>query len=222
MYWIVLFALLLPLLLVLPFARRIVRLGVALCCFWLLWHGTSSLSLQIPPFVLGVVLAFELEGLQHLAERWRRRSWLNLPLKSLLAVSCICLLTIDRWLAYTRATLTLVVLGACLAVIGAIVLVSWSKFLGSKPLQWLGQRAFSLYLVHEPLVVALVFLVGAALPPWLFIIVAASASLSACSLLFRYIESPSHRFARGAGIRCAALFSSPDRRDLVAGASADQ
>src|SRR5262249_30497063 len=97
MYWIVLFALLLPLLLVLPFAWRIVRLGVVLCCSWLRWHGTSSLSLQIPPFVLGVALAFELEGLQHLAERWRRRSWLNLPLKSLLAASCICLLTIDRW-----------------------------------------------------------------------------------------------------------------------------
>ena len=215
MYWIVLFALLLPLLLIVPFAWRIVRLGVVLLCFWFLWRGTSAFSLEIPPFVLGVVLAFELKGLQDLAKRWRKRSWLNLPLKSLLAISCICLLTIDRWLAYTRATLTLVVLGACLGVIAAVVLVSWRKSFESKPMQWLGQRAFSLYLVHEPLVVALAFLVGATLPPWLFVIVAASASMGTCSILFRYIESPSHRFARAAGIRCTALSSNPDDRDLV-------
>ncbi len=215
MYWIVLFTLFLPMLLIVPFAWRIVRVGVALLCFWFLWHGTSAYSLQIPPFVLGVVLAFELEGLQHLAERWRKRSWLSLPLKSLLAVSCIYLLTIDRWLAYTRATLTLVVFGACLAVIAAIVLVSWRKAFESKPMQWLGKRAFSLYLVHEPLVVALAFLVGASLSPWLFIIVAASASLGACSIFFRYIESPTHTFARAAGMRCTALFTNPDDRDLA-------
>ena len=215
MYWIVLFALLLPLLLIVPFARRIVRLGVVLLCFWFLWHGTSTFSLEIPPFVLGVVLAFELEGLQGLAKHSRKRSWLNLALKSLLAVSCICLLTIDRWLAYTRATLTLVVLGACLAVIAAVVLDSWRKSFESKPMQWLGQRAFSLYLVHEPLVVALAFLAGAALPPWLFVLVAASASLGACSILFRYVEGPSHRFARAAGMRWTALFSDTNDRGLV-------
>jgi len=199
MYWIVLFAVLFPLVSLIPFSWRIVRWGVALACFASLLYGTSPFSLEMPPFVLGVVLAFEQEGIRRLAERWNERSGTNVLLKTLMGLVCICLLTADRWDVYTRATLTAVVLGACLSVICAVVLVSWRKFFESPPMQWIGKRAFSLYLVHEPLVVVLAFAVGTSMAPGLFVLLAMAASISVCAVFFALVESPSHSLARDAG-----------------------
>jgi len=205
MYWMVIFAVIFPLLCLLPLNWRAIRLGVALASLYWLLSGTSAISLEIPPFILGTVLAFEQQAIEELAGRWQKQSFINLLTKSLLALSCVTLMTADRWMPYGRENLMLVVLGACLAVIGAVVIVSWRKGLETPPMQWVGKRAFSLYLVHEPLVVALAFLIGTSLPPWLFVIVCLVASLGICSLFFRFIEKPSHAFARQAGIRCADL-----------------
>jgi peptidoglycan/LPS O-acetylase OafA/YrhL len=199
MYWIVLFTLLLPIILLVPFKWRIARLGVAIACFYFLLRGTGGFSLEIPPFILGVILAFEQEHIQRFAERWRSNEQPDILVRSLLGISCIFLLTADRWIAYNRTTLTLVVLGACLAVICAFALISWQKLFESPPMQWTGKRAFSLYLVHEPIVVALAFIVGTSMSPWLFVTLAATISLSACALFFHIVEMPSHRFARKVG-----------------------
>ena len=99
MYWIVLFTLLLPVLLVLPFRWRIIRLSVAAVCFYVMYHGTTPWSIELPPFVLGVVLAFEQKSLARLAKRWEQAGSEYL-LKTLLAVAVVALLTADRWLAY--------------------------------------------------------------------------------------------------------------------------
>ena len=69
-------------------------------------------------------------------------------------------------------------------------------------MQWVGRRAFSLYLVHEPLLVAIAFALGASLAPLPFVILVAIAGLVVCALFFRWVEMPSHRLARNAGAWC--------------------
>jgi peptidoglycan/LPS O-acetylase OafA/YrhL len=202
LYWIVLFSLLLPILLIVPFASRIARIVVAALCFYVLYHGSSAYSLYLPPFVLGVVLAFERDAIEHLALRLRGRGVMSLTTKFGLGAACISLLTVDRWISYTRTTLTLVVVGACMSVICAQVIPSVRRWFETHPMQWVGRRAFSLYLVHEPLLVAIAFALGASLAPVPFVILVAIAALVVCALFFRWVEVPSHRLARNAGAWC--------------------
>lgn len=73
--------------------------------------------------------------------------------------------------------------------------------------QWLGTRSFSLYLVHEPVVVAVGYLTGWTSPAVLLLTVPVSLGLA--EVVFRIVERPAHRLARRAG-------SMVERRDRVA------
>jgi peptidoglycan/LPS O-acetylase OafA/YrhL len=202
LYWIVLFSVLLPALLIVPLASRIARMVVAALCVYVLYRGTSPYSLYLPPFVLGVALAFERDAIDRLAVRLSGRGVLSLTTKFGLGAACVSLLTIDRWISYTRTTLTLVVVGACMSVICAQVIPSLRRWFEAHPMQWVGRRAFSLYLVHEPLLVAIAFALGARLAPLPFLILGATAALFVCGLFFRWVEVPSHRLAGNVGAWC--------------------
>lgn len=85
------------------------------------------------------------------------------------------------------------VLGAGLLVVLSARSGWWATFMNFRLLQWLGSRSFSLYLVHEPLVVAagnFGALINA--PYALSIITVMSLSLLVAELFFRLIERPSH------------------------------
>ena len=69
------------------------------------------------------------------------------------------------------------------------------KFGRPSPLQWLGSRSFSLYLFHEPLVVALAVLIG---PHHVFVTSALALPLAllVAEAGYRIGEAPSHRLSR--------------------------
>ncbi len=72
---------------------------------------------------------------------------------------------------------------------------SWA---GRRSLQWLGRISFSLYLIHEPIVVSLDRL----LPgdnPWEVLLIALPLSLLVAAGFYRLVEAPSLRVARWAG-----------------------
>jgi peptidoglycan/LPS O-acetylase OafA/YrhL len=92
-----------------------------------------------------------------------------------------------------------------MAVIGGALLIfvfiAWRPAvgLGSKTLmRWLGSRSFSLYLVHEPVVVS-VAMVLKTTQPLNVGLVAIPLALLAAEVFFRLVERPSHRFSRTAG-----------------------
>lgn len=199
--WEVLFSLLLPVLLALRISSRWVRLALVALCFVSLGYGESAFTLEMPPFVFGMVLAFEGERIARLTLLLKGRSIGSLVAKLALSVACVCLLTADCWIPDGRVSAALVALGACMAVVWAQALASWRRVFDSAPMQWVGRRAFSLYLVHEPLLVALAFAFGGRLAPFAFVILAAIASLSMCALFYRFLEHPSHRLARSLGSR---------------------
>ena len=90
-------------------------------------------------------------------------------------------------------------------ILGALGLVAVALFwepacrvLLLRPLQWLGSRSFSLYLVHYPVIV----LIGAALlagHPGPYMLLALVGALVAAEGFYRLIERPSHRLSRRVG-----------------------
>ncbi|MEA3550264.1 acyltransferase [Pseudarthrobacter sp. C1] len=87
---------------------------------------------------------------------------------------------------------------ACTALL--IAFLTWTPALGlsrTHIMKWLASRSFSLYLVHEPIIVsaALVF----PSRPWLSVAVGWPVAILATELFFKFIEDPSRRLANWGG-----------------------
>ncbi len=217
LHWEIVFSLLLPLLLLAPLRLRSWSTAVALLCFLALLRAGGSLGapatqsgvggplldssggeylLELSPFVLGVLLAFNHEQIERLANALRERTVRNTATKLALGVGCICALTANWWLPGSASPAALVAAGACLAVVAALSVPEFGGFLESAPMQWTGKRSYSLYLVHEPIVVALAFALGGRPSPVLFAAIVIPLALGAAAVFFRCVEYPAHRLAR--------------------------
>ena len=68
-------------------------------------------------------------------------------------------------------------------------------------MRWLGRRSFSLYLVHEPIVVTVAYLLGATRNAALVLVTGLPVSLLVAEVFGRVCEVPSHRLAQRVGSR---------------------
>jgi peptidoglycan/LPS O-acetylase OafA/YrhL len=168
---------------------------------------TQGLLTYLPVFGIGVVLANVAPRLRALTARLRRATrrpgvwWVAATLFSLmLSVSPSYAEGSDptRW-----ALRTVSILGVVVVVVLAVGRPDAGSLLTRPSVQWLGSRSFSLYLVHEPLVVAAALLLDG--PSALVWAVAALplgiVLLFAAELFHRLIERPAHRLARMVGSR---------------------
>ena len=163
-------------------------------------------------FGVGSVLAAQRHQLQHAFERLQQTrharavSW-ALVLAALLLLnsywSVLSRSPVGRTALYELAAArALAVAGAALAV----VLVAHNPLTRApferRPVQWLGLRSFSLYLVHEPIVVSIALILGAAAPLWLTLAIAVPVALLLAEGFYRLVERPSIRLSHrvGAGI----------------------
>jgi peptidoglycan/LPS O-acetylase OafA/YrhL len=195
--WEVLFSLLLPVLLALVArARRAWLAAIVLACLEaLLFNGGSGYLIYLPPFLLGVVLAFERERIERLARTLREHTVRNAVVKLALAAVCVSALTADWWLTTTGVASALITVGACLSIVLALISEVFGRFLESTPMQWTGRRSYSLYLLHEPIVVALAFALGGRPMPVLFVLAAVPLSLAGAAVFYRLVESPAQLLA---------------------------
>ncbi len=208
--WEVIFSALLPLLLALAVLAGRARGSVpriwtallaALCFGALLEHDTASgvtaeYLLELPPFLLGLALAFEHERIARLATALRARTAGNAVRQLALGGACVCALSADWWLPAGVDTAPLVAAGASLTVVAALVVEPFGRLLRSRPMHWTGRRSYSLYLVHEPIVVALAFALHGRPPVLAFMVLATVLSLLAAAAFHRLVESPAHALAR--------------------------
>lgn len=205
--WEVWFSLLLPLYLL---GARLLRRWLPAVAVLLLalvgvgWVVNSLGPLRyLPVFGLGVVMAFERDRLHRLAAALdaRRRGWTFAYVGVVVTVSAY-------WLIFLVATPnelaaavghTTGVAGATLAVFCAWHGPALRRFLESPPVQWLGTRSFSLYLVQEPVVTAVAIAWTATVGAGLTVAVAVPVSLACAALFYVVVERPSHRLSQRAG-----------------------
>jgi peptidoglycan/LPS O-acetylase OafA/YrhL len=177
-------------------------------------------AMFLPMFAVGVLLARDRDCLTTLGDRLSRRlprswGWLFLAL-------ALCLSS-SYWMAAAlplrgSAGSAALALGRGGQVLGAALLIflalSWrpaERTLDSRPVQWLGARSFSLYLVQEPIVVSIALL----LPRPGDIVGVGAASLlaiwGATQAFYVLVERPSHQLSRR--VARGWPFRRPLRRD---------
>lgn len=214
LHWEVLFSLALPLFVFVARRSRRWHAPLALLMLAVIFaggpRGGGAFMLYMPTFFLGTLLAFNRPLLGRLSPR----------LATWMALAAVPLLGFPHWLAPADAPATgvaavLIAMGAVMAVVGALAAPGVRKALERPFSQWLGSRSYSLYLVHEPVVVALAF--GLALPGFPILLPAAGlAVVLVTEAFFRLVEQPSQELARRAGAAAgAALRTSGARPDPV-------
>jgi peptidoglycan/LPS O-acetylase OafA/YrhL len=88
-----------------------------------------------------------------------------------------------------------------LAIIWSMECSPWQRVLESPMLQYLGSRSFSLYLVHEPVVVAYAFALHGRPGLIGLLTVALPVALVLSEAFYRLVEQPSLNIARRLGGR---------------------
>jgi peptidoglycan/LPS O-acetylase OafA/YrhL len=165
--------------------------------------GTSSHSeslLYLPMFGMGVVMAFGRERLRTLGLALRAPLWWALLFLALMLLN-------SYWNAYGIGSFgrgpvypvavsdALITVGACLIVFLLSSWVSTQRALDQPGIRWLGRRSFSLYLVHEPIVVAVAFALQGRGGAVATMGIAIPTCLVAADVFFRAIELPAQNAA---------------------------
>jgi len=226
MQWEVYFSLLLPLFAGLGFWARSAWMlkataALAMCGVgWLLMiDGRDETAVHalayLPIFLIGVCLASVRDQIGAAFSRVGR-------LPSLLLCAVALLLINAAWTTYSVGTQVLPLLLASLAsIVGAALLVA--LFVGSPTIArvgttrwaaWLGRVSFSLYLIHQPIVVSVKNLVPG-LDAFGVLIASVALSLPAAWVFYKLIEAPAFRLARRVGAMAQARFPTPREPSLL-------
>jgi peptidoglycan/LPS O-acetylase OafA/YrhL len=163
------------------------------------WLSVGALT-YLPIFAIGMVIAMSPGRVQLVrdllgAGRGRSAGWMVAGL--LLAVS-------PTYLGPDRSTTVAFVqhlasaVGVTMIVLSALTAPAVIRFLERRPLQVAGSRSYSLYLVHEPILVSVAIAAHTdGYLPWLIIAPAAIASaFLVAELFFRLVERPAIRLSR--------------------------
>lgn len=197
--WEVLFSLLLP---IYMFAAvRFQRLWV-LCIIGLLaLTGVGAVLdiralIYLPMFGVGVLMAVGRDSLGRLAGRLGRWLWVVVLLVAGALLS-------SHWTFPSLPGSTVfATIGAALVIFAFLHCPAAVKLGEWAPVRWLGQRSFSLYLIHEPIVVSVALLTGSTNA--LFVLaISVTVSLLLTEVFFQLIERQSHRLANKVGTSLA-------------------
>lgn len=213
--WEVWFSLLLPLYLIV----------VRACGRWwpLLWPAAliaSQVGLTtditalhyLPEFMIGVAAGLHRETVERWTSRVSPAGWIACLVVALLAINA-------PWYPVpVPFSLTWMQAGCAL-----LVLTVWrsglvARALNTAPLLWLGQVSFSLYLVHEPIVVSVAQVTG---DMWQTLGCSLVLSLLAGWAFYTWIEKPAHGLSRSVGDWSADRIAAR-RRSATAGAEASR
>ena len=159
---------------------------------------TADLMQYLPVFGIGMLLAFNRDRIAAAAARVTR--WWPIVLGALLlGVSPTVLARNGGYGVAHAGTYVLSLIGVTVIVCLAFASPARRPLL-ARPVQWAGSRSFSLYLIHEPILVAVALLLGARSWWWVPVAVAAiPVILAAAEGFYRVVERPSIRLSRAVG-----------------------
>lgn len=164
---------------------------------------TGGLLKYLPVFCLGMILALKVGTFR----TWYQSA--SVTVRSVLWAGVATLFLVPP-LVEPFAPLSPLVRGefwvlSLLGSLGVVMLVTVSlsadRFLASRPVMFFGRRSFSLYLVHEPIIVAAALLVGATgWLPWAAMLpIVWGVTLLVTVVFYRWVEYPSIGLSRRAG-----------------------
>lgn len=156
--------------------------------------------IMLPQFLIGAVIAASLDPLRDWLVRLPR--W-GAGLGIALAVALIWVSWLE-WLidisGFAPEAWSAKVAAAALIVLLFLGFTPAITLADTRVVQWLGRISFSLYLVHEPLIVSLRMLVAPAQPSmWLLALLAIPLSLALGQAFYVIVERPAHRLAQFVG-----------------------
>lgn len=159
--------------------------------------GDTRTLVYVPVFVLGATAGWRWGHLGTIAPE-RPAPWATPA-----ALACLVLITIGWWPGLEGPVAGRLAAAVSLAAVAALVALAVRAgalrgVLRSRAVQYLGALSFSLYLVHEPVIVATRLLM-ASWSPWLVAPLAVAVTAPLTWLFRRYVEAPSHRLSRRAG-----------------------
>jgi peptidoglycan/LPS O-acetylase OafA/YrhL len=205
--WEVLFSALLPVYVLL--ARTIPRASVPKILLMLVLIGIGAQThhaslMYLPAFGSGAALAGDLDGVRRLSEwlRGRRLAVLALIVGAGVLLDAHTFLLFGggapsdpKVIAYTTGTAAGATLAVLLAMLGSPVKAACESRVG----QWLGRQSFSLYLVHEPIIVSVAILFGGATPIIVILAVSLPIALATSWVFQRLVEGPAHTLSQTVG-----------------------
>ena len=165
----------------------------------------SDAILYMPMFGVGVIMAFYETDLVRWCGSFMGRSVWN---RIGLFVLVVLLGDLTNEIAPVKGNLpgVVVTLAHGLGVVGAAIIIlmviSWrpySKALESRPIDWLGKRSFSLYLIHDAILTTIVLWLGGHPNPVLLVLLVLPTCLLAVALFYRVVEHPSHILSSNSG-----------------------
>lgn len=193
--WEMLFSLLLPLYVVAALRIRRAWLPCLAGLVVIIMGGNmmyAALPVYLPMFGVGVLMAARREHLERWGQKLRPWGWASMLVASLV-------LLCSQWLfPQLPATISLAAVGGALLLFAFIGCKAAITLGNNSFIHWLGLRSFSLYLVHEPIVVSVSYWLHAT-NPFQVALFAVPLSLLAAEIFFRVVERPSQRFAGVAG-----------------------
>lgn len=202
--WEVVFSLLLPVYvwIALRWGQRYwLVIGALLVALTVLGDNIGVRALiYLPYFGLGALIAVNLDRLRGVARRFSRSRRSNL-LQMAIVVGAVLLLTFRWWpgrllpaplASYSGA---IVAAGAVAVVLVAVCLPNARAALSSRVLVATGTVSFSLYLVHEPILVTLAVVAPADMS-WIAPVAGIPLAIACGWLFYVIVERGSHRLAR--------------------------
>jgi peptidoglycan/LPS O-acetylase OafA/YrhL len=206
LHWEILFSLLLPCYVLVVARSRPLR-AVALIAIALVAQQLGTLwgrgdLVFLTQFLVGAALATQVERIRD----WGRTVTAGQGIALVVAAFAFTQLP---WHAPVLAPAgpVLRLAGGALTVVAALAVPGALRVLDHHVVQWLGRISFSLYLVHEPLVVTLRLAVPATANFWVLLVLAVPMSLALAHGFYRVVEYPAHVLARWVGMRSRVLVS---------------
>lgn len=180
-------------------ASRFAAVVDALPVSWM----TVGLLQYLPVFGIGMLLALNRDQVERIGARISGAAWWAVTVVALLMVVSPSLVGAPGapFGAVKAATYAASLLGAATLVFIALEWAGAGRTLESRPVQWAGSRSFTIYLIHEPIVVATALSVKAhSFLPWMLIAVPlVPVILLVAEVFYRFVEKRTHRLSRRVG-----------------------
>ena len=171
----------------------------------ILVFNDATTMFYIPAFLIGSLLAFYKDKLPtHLNKT-----------ASIVVLTCALLILSTGYFVGGSADpggsnllIAVETVGSVLLIWNIIVSECIAKFFRSYILQFFGKRSYSLYLVHEPIVVSLAYGFGLSSNPIILFIISLPICIIASDLFWRFIERPTVNLSRNLVSSISSRFGS--------------